>query len=143
MRHLGLEIAGIHLLIHVHLTSSSSKACLFFLLAWSCLFSSSSISSLRSSAVLCSRSSSSSSSSCSRVCGQSGKKKKQKAYFVLHLGAELYLAYLVLLQSRYVPISLTQRPLVYGAKHMHICKNTDLANTHKPLYSPALLCCAG
>lgn len=52
----------------VFLTSSSRRACLFFLLAWSCLCSSCSASSLRCSLLCCSNSSSSSSSSCSRVC---------------------------------------------------------------------------
>lgn len=51
----------------VCLTSSSRRACLLFLLAWSCLCSSCSTSSLRCSLPCCSSNSSSSSSSCSRV----------------------------------------------------------------------------
>lgn len=65
----------------VTLTSSSSRACLFFLFACSCFCSSCSASSLRCSLPCCSSSSSSSSSSCSRVCGPTGDWSRVQAFY--------------------------------------------------------------
>lgn len=66
-----LDCPSIHICTYnVFLTSSSNRACLFFLLAFSCLCSSCNTSSLRCSLPCCSNSSSSSSSSCSRVWGE-------------------------------------------------------------------------
>jgi len=60
----------------VCLTSSSSRACLFFLLAWSCLCSSCSKSSLRCSLPCCSNKISSSTSSCSLVWTRTGMRQQ-------------------------------------------------------------------